>query len=179
MGQCEGTIYLVENVDDVARLSVKHPDKLGVVTQTTLSQDDAKEIIDALIKRFPNIVLPRKEDICYATQNRQNAVRKLASRVDVMIVVGSPNSSNSNRLREVAARLGKPTYQIDRAEELQQHLFDHVKLVGITAGASAPEVLVQDVVARLTQWGVQTVTEDEGVKERVVFMLPKVLYDPQ
>jgi 4-hydroxy-3-methylbut-2-enyl diphosphate reductase len=177
MGQCDdGVVQLVENVDDVARLSVKNPDKLGYVTQTTLSQDDARRVIDELKRRFPNIRSPKKEDICYATQNRQNAVRRLAQKVQLMIVVGSPNSSNSNRLREAAERNHIPAYRVDSAAELHQNWFENVENVGITAGASAPENLVRDVVERLKSQGkLVTVQEDEGVEENVTFTLPKAL----
>jgi len=179
MGQYDssagGKIYLVANRDDVAALAVKHPDELAYVTQTTLSMDDAREIIDALKLRFPAIVGPRKDDICYATQNRQDAVRQLAESSDLVLVVGSPNSSNSNRLRELASRLGKPAYLIDDADDLQRQWFDNVAKVGITAGASAPEVLVKAVIERLQEWGVEQVEEGTGQREEVIFPLPKAL----
>ncbi len=179
MGQYDstagGSIYLVENCADVVRLVVKHPDELAYVTQTTLSMDDAREIIDALRQRFPKIVGPKKDDICYATQNRQDAVRQLAESCDLVLVVGSPNSSNSNRLRELASRLNKPAYLIDSAEDLEKNWFDGVTKVGITAGASAPEILVKAVIEKLQQWGVEQVEEGKGQQEEVIFPLPKTL----
>ncbi|MDR1529813.1 MAG: 4-hydroxy-3-methylbut-2-enyl diphosphate reductase [Burkholderiales bacterium] len=183
MGQCTGEaralLHLVETIADVARLRIRDPDRLGYVTQTTLSQDDAAQIIAALKMRFPNIVAPPKEDICYATQNRQNAVRKLAQKVDVVIVVGSRNSSNSNRLREAAERYGVPAYRVDTADELSQTWFVDKQNIGITAGASAPEHLVRGVTARLRQWGLENALEDEGVIEKVSFPLPKNLQSNQ
>jgi 4-hydroxy-3-methylbut-2-enyl diphosphate reductase len=178
MGQCDGGIQLVESVADVARLSVASADALAYVTQTTLSVDDAAAIVAALKERFPQIVGPKKDDICYATQNRQDAVRFLVRQVDVVIVVGSPNSSNSNRLREVAANRGVPSYMVDRAEQLQPEWIAGKASVGVTAGASAPEVLVQEVLARLAELGARGVRELEGVAERVVFPLPKGLQGP-
>ena len=175
MGQCEGGVYLVERIDDVARLAVRDPQNLAYVTQTTLSVDDAAGIVAALKARFPGIVGPKKDDICYATQNRQDAVRFISPRVDVMIVVGSPNSSNSNRLREVAAHRGIPAYMVDRADELRPEWVTDKARVGITAGASAPEVLVREVVARLETLGVARVQEIDGAAETVVFPLPKGL----
>jgi 4-hydroxy-3-methylbut-2-en-1-yl diphosphate reductase len=179
MGQYDsaagGAIYLVENRDDVAALTVKHPDQLAYVTQTTLSMDDAREIIDALRQRFPNIVGPKKDDICYATQNRQDAVRQLAEACDLVLVVGSPNSSNSNRLRELASRLGKPAYLIDNSDDLEKAWFDNVEKVGISAGASAPEILVKAVIDRLQGWGVDLVEEGTGQREEVIFPLPRAL----
>lgn len=179
MGQYDsaagGAIYLVENRDDVATLNVKNPDELAYVTQTTLSMDDAREIIDALRQHFPNIVGPKKDDICYATQNRQDAVRQLAESCDLVLVVGSPNSSNSNRLRELASRLGKPAYLIDNAGDLKREWFDGVAKVGISAGASAPEILVKAVIERLQEWGVELVEEGKGQREEVIFPLPRVL----
>jgi len=157
-----GAMYLVESPQDVENLVVINPDELAFVTQTTLSMDDTAEVIEALRQRFPNIRGPRKNDICYATQNRQDAVRELAAHCDVFIVVGSPNSSNSNRLREVAAKLGKPSYLVDNASELDQHWFDAVATVGVTAGASAPAILVNEVVQQLEDWGGRCVTETEG-----------------
>ncbi|MDR2172705.1 MAG: 4-hydroxy-3-methylbut-2-enyl diphosphate reductase [Burkholderiales bacterium] len=178
MGQCgEGRIHLVETVADVERLQVQHPDRLGYVTQTTLSQDDAKQIIEALIRRFPKILAPKKEDICYATQNRQNAVRALAGEVDILVVVGSRNSSNSNRLRETAERRGIDAYRVDSAAELSPEWFKDKRCVGITAGASAPEELVRDVVARLRTLGAGEARECEGVVEKVSFPLPRNLQD--
>jgi 4-hydroxy-3-methylbut-2-enyl diphosphate reductase len=178
MGQVAGGIYLVETVDDVAKLEVKDPRHLGYVTQTTLSVDDARGIIEALRARFPDIVSPKKEDICYATQNRQDAVKRLAQQCDVMIVVGSPNSSNSNRLREVAANQGIPAYMVDQAAELDPDWVVGRRRVGLTAGASAPENLVQAVVARLTELGAERVIESDGITESVTFQLPKALSQP-
>ena len=175
MGQCDGGVYLVETADDVARLAVRDPRNLAYVTQTTLSVDDAAGIVAALKARFPGIVGPKKDDICYATQNRQDAVKFISPRVDVMIVVGSPNSSNSNRLREVAANRGIPAYRVDRADELRAEWVEGKARVGITAGASAPEVLVREVVARLEALGVARVQEIDGAAETVVFPLPKGL----
>ncbi len=176
MGQCNGGIHLVDSVADVERLAVASPDALAYVTQTTLSVDDAAAIVDALKRRFPRIVGPKKDDICYATQNRQDAVKLLAPIADVVIVVGSPNSSNSNRLREVAANRGVPAYMIDRADELRPEWVAGKRCVGVTAGASAPEVLVREVVARLAELGATDVRELEGTLERVVFPLPKGLH---
>ena len=175
MGQSEGGIYLVESTADVAQLEVRHPANLAYVTQTTLSIDDAALIVAALRRRFPNIVGPKKDDICYATQNRQDAVKLLAPQCDVVIVVGSANSSNSNRLREVAAKRGAPAHMIDRAQELQAEWLAGKRRVGVTAGASAPEVLVQEVIARLKELGAQQVTELGGAVEKIVFPLPKGL----
>jgi 4-hydroxy-3-methylbut-2-enyl diphosphate reductase len=175
MGQSDGGIYLVESTEDVARLHVRDAENLAYVTQTTLSIDDAAVIVAALRRRFPSIVGPKKDDICYATQNRQDAVKVLAPQCDVVIVVGSPNSSNSNRLREVAAKRGAPSHMIDRAEELQAGWLAGKRRVGVTAGASAPEVLVQEVIARLKELGAKQVTELGGVVEKVVFPLPKGL----
>jgi 4-hydroxy-3-methylbut-2-en-1-yl diphosphate reductase len=145
------------------------------VTQTTLSVDDVKSIVDALKRRFPNIVGPKKDDICYATQNRQDAVKALAKHCDLVIVVGSPNSSNSNRLREVAANAGVDSYMVDRPADLRTEWLDGKKVVGVTAGASAPEVLVQEVIARLRSLGASEVSELDGITERVTFPLPKAL----
>ncbi|MEO8302622.1 MAG: 4-hydroxy-3-methylbut-2-enyl diphosphate reductase [Betaproteobacteria bacterium] len=175
MGQCEGGIHLVESVADVARLAVAKPDALAYVTQTTLSVDDAAAIVDALRLRYPGIVGPKKDDICYATQNRQDAVKFMAPMADVVIVVGSPNSSNSNRLREVASNRGIPAYMIDRADELRAEWVAGKACIGVTAGASAPEVLVKEVLARLAELGANDVRELEGTLERVVFPLPKGL----
>ena len=175
MGQCDGGIYLIESIADVARLRVRDPENLAYVTQTTLSIDDAAAVVAALRRRFPNIVGPKRDDICYATQNRQDAVKLLAPQCDVVIVVGSPNSSNSNRLREVAAKRGAPSHMIDRAEELQAEWLAGKHRVGVTAGASAPEVLVQEVVARLKKLGAEQVIELGGAAEKVVFPLPKGL----
>jgi 4-hydroxy-3-methylbut-2-enyl diphosphate reductase len=170
-----GAIYRVDSVAEVEALQVKNPAELAFVTQTTLSVDDAKLIIDALKQRFPAIIGPRKDDICYATQNRQDAVRSLAEQCDVVLVVGSPNSSNSNRLQELALRLGKAAYLVDNAGELQSEWFDGVNKVGISAGASAPEVLVEEVVACLRGWGVESEAESEGQREEMMFPLPKAL----
>lgn len=179
MGQYDdstgGRIYLVENEDDVARLQVNSPDSLAFVTQTTLSMDDTSRVIDALREKFPAISGPRKDDICYATQNRQDAVKQLASDCDVVLVVGSPNSSNSNRLRELAERMGTPAYLIDGAADLQREWFTDEARVGVTAGASAPEVLVQEVIGQLRQWGAQVAQELEGRQENVTFSMPKEL----
>ncbi|KAB2842942.1 MAG: 4-hydroxy-3-methylbut-2-enyl diphosphate reductase [Burkholderiales bacterium] len=175
MGQVPGGIQLVEDVEDAARLQVKDPTRLAFVTQTTLSMDDAAAIIDTLRRRFPDIVAPRKDDICYATQNRQDAVKALARECEVVLIVGSPNSSNSNRLREVAASAGARAYMLDRAGDLRPQWLEGATRVGLSAGASAPEVLVQEVIARLQALGVTTARELEGVEERTVFGLPKEL----
>jgi 4-hydroxy-3-methylbut-2-en-1-yl diphosphate reductase len=175
MGQCEGGVYLVESLADVAKLTVKNPDMLAYVTQTTLSVDDAAAVVEALRARFPKIVGPKRDDICYATQNRQDAVKFMAPQVDVVIVVGSPNSSNSNRLREVAANRGVPAYMVDRADELEREWVDGKLRVGLTAGASAPEVLVQEVIARLRELGARSVRNLEGANENVVFPMPRGL----
>jgi 4-hydroxy-3-methylbut-2-enyl diphosphate reductase len=174
MGQLREGIYLVEDVDDVARVA-PHGDKLAVVTQTTLSVDDAAEILSAVKQRFPAVRLPKKQDICYATQNRQDAVKVLAPEVDVLIVVGSPSSSNSNRLREVAERLGTPAYMVDCADDLQPQWFKGHARVGLTAGASAPDILVQHVIARLRELGAVAVRHMPGVAEDVHFPLPRGL----
>ncbi len=170
-----GRMYLVESPDDVRALNVRDPARLAFVTQTTLSMDDTADVIAALRERFPSIHGPRKDDICYATQNRQDAVRNLAEKCDVFVVVGSPNSSNSNRLREVATKLGTPAYQVDNADQLQRDWFSSARRVGVTAGASAPEVLVRGVVDRLQAWGGTQVHEADGQREAVVFSLPKNL----
>jgi 4-hydroxy-3-methylbut-2-enyl diphosphate reductase len=175
MGQCEGGVYLVESIADVDALAVHQPAHLAYVTQTTLSVDDAAGIVAALKRRFPDIVGPKKDDICYATQNRQDAVKFMAPNVDVLIVVGSPNSSNSNRLREVAANRGIPAYMVDRADQLEVAWIAGKRRVGVTAGASAPEVLVTEVLARLRALGARTVRVLEGAVENVVFPLPKGL----
>ena len=179
MGQYDdsrgGKIYLVEDEDDVARLHVNNPDTLAFVTQTTLSMDDTSRVIDALREKFPAISGPRKDDICYATQNRQDAVKQLASDCDVVLVVGSPNSSNSNRLRELAERMGTPAYLIDGAQDLCRDWFTSDAVIGITAGASAPEVLVQGVIQQLRDWGAQTAQELDGCPENVTFSMPKEL----
>jgi len=179
MGQFDagfgGAIHLVETPADTAKLQMRDPAKVAFVTQTTLSMDDTARVIDALRLRFPAIHGPRKDDICYATQNRQDAVKKLAGRCQVLLVVGSRNSSNSNRLREIGEAEGATAYLIDGPEDMQQGWFDGKQTVGVTAGASAPEVLVQQVVERLKQWGGQTARETEGIPENVEFPLPKVL----
>jgi len=175
MGQSKGGMYLVEKPADVAALQVADENNLSFVTQTTLSVDDASRIIAALRARFPRITGPRKDDICYATQNRQDAIKALAQRCDLVIVVGSPNSSNSNRLREVAANQGVTAYMVDNARELKAEWVNGRNCVGITAGASAPEVLVQEVVARLRELGATEVSELDGITERVTFPLPKNL----
>ncbi len=171
-------IYLVETADDVARLRVQRPDKLAFVTQTTLSKDDTAEIIIALRKRFPQIQGPRKDDICYATQSRQDAVKRLAAACDVVLVVGSPNSSNSNRLKEIAEKLGKPAYLVDGPSELRQQWLKGIRIIGLTAGASAPEVLVEQVLDQLKTWGATEAVEDGGMPEEVTFPLPKTLQQP-
>ena len=175
MGQSSGGMYLVETPQDVAQLQVRDEQNLAYVTQTTLSVDDASAIIAALKTRFPFITGPKKDDICYATQNRQDAVKVLAQQCDVVIVVGSPNSSNSNRLREVAQNLGVPAYLVDSAAELKPEWLQGKLHVGVSAGASAPEVLVGEVVARLQALGAQQVQELSGIEENVVFPLPKAL----
>lgn len=175
MGQSPNGMYLVENVEDVARLQVTDENKLAWVTQTTLSVDDTRVITEALQARFPNIVGPKKDDICYATQNRQDAVKQLAGQVDLLIVVGSPNSSNSNRLREVATGLGVDAYMIDNASELKPEWLTGKQNIGITAGASAPEILVTQVIERIRECGAQNVYSMEGIEENVVFSLPKGL----
>jgi 4-hydroxy-3-methylbut-2-enyl diphosphate reductase len=175
MGQCDGGVYLVESAADVARLEVRDPSRLAYVTQTTLSVDDAASIVSALRARFPDIVGPKKDDICYATQNRQDAVKFMSPRVDAVIVVGSPNSSNSNRLREVAANRGVPSYMVDNASELQPEWIAGKRRIGVTAGASAPELLVTQVIDRLRALGAESVAELSGVVERTVFPMPKGL----
>lgn len=175
LGQSTGGMYLVETPDDAAKLEVTHPDKLAYVTQTTLSVDDAARVVDALRTRFPHIVGPKKDDICYATQNRQDAVKALAKQCDVVIVVGSPTSSNSNRLREVAENLGVPAYRVDSTHEIQSEWLHGKTRIGITAGASAPETLVQAVHKQLVEQFGYRVENLEGVDERVVFTLPKEL----
>src|SRR5262245_35041836 len=173
MGQSRTGMHLVENEADVAKLVVGDPAKLAYVTQTTLSIDDCQRVIAALKARFPLIVGPKKDDICYATQNRQDAVKFMAPKSDVVIVVGSPNSSNSNRLREVARNLGRDAYLVDKADDLRAEWVEGKRSIGVTAGASAPEVLVHDVILRLQDMGVRRVRELEGIEERVTFPLPK------
>jgi 4-hydroxy-3-methylbut-2-en-1-yl diphosphate reductase len=179
MGQYDrsrgGDIYLVENPEDVDALEVRDPERLAFVTQTTLSVDDTARVIEALKQRFPTLVSPRKEDICYATQNRQDAVKELVGRCDAIVVVGSQTSSNSSRLKEIALKAGIPGYLVDGAEYLEREWFEGCGTVGVTAGASAPEILVQQVVARLKEWGGEVAEEIKGREERVVFSLPRVL----
>ncbi len=168
-------MYLVETPEDVAALQVKNPDKLAYVTQTTLSLDDAALVVDALQKRFPNIKAPRSDSICYATQNRQDAIKIMARDCDLVIIVGSPNSSNSNRLREVAQNQGVEAYMVDNASFLKPEWLINKQKIGVSAGASAPEVLVQEVIAKLQQLGAKQVQELQGVIENVIFQLPKNL----
>ena len=175
MGQLHDGIYLVEDEADVERVQVTTPDMLAVVTQTTLSVDDAAAILAAIKRRFPNVREPKQQDICYATQNRQDAVKLMAPQVDVVVVVGSPTSSNSNRLRELAERLGTPAYMVDCPADLQEAWFEGRPRVGLTAGASAPDVLVQQVIARLKAMGAVSVRRMQGVEEHVRFPLPKGL----
>ncbi|MBK1781039.1 4-hydroxy-3-methylbut-2-enyl diphosphate reductase [Advenella sp. WQ 585] len=175
LGQAKGHMYLVETIQDVENLAVENPENLAFVTQTTLSVDDAEAVSNALRKRFPTIVAPKKADICYATQNRQDAVKIMAPECDVFFVVGSENSSNSNRLREVAERLSCPAYLIDGAEAIQPEWLDNARHIGITAGASAPEVLVQEVITRLRELGAVSVRKIQGAEENVSFPLPKEL----
>lgn len=173
--QFGGRIHLIEDVEDVAKLDLPTDSDLAFVTQTTLSMDDTAGVIDALKDKFPNIHAPRKDDICYATQNRQDAVKDLAERCEIVLVVGSPNSSNSNRLRELAERLGAKAYLIDNASEMHKDWFDGVNSVGVTAGASAPEVLIQEVLDTLQSWGGEKPVELSGIQENVTFSLPKSL----
>ena len=179
MGQYDrgqgGAMYLVETPADVDTLSVRHPDDIAFVTQTTLSVDDTARVIDALRARFPAIQGPRKDDICYATQNRQDAVKSLAGRCDVFLVVGSPNSSNSNRLRELAEQQGVPACLVDDAGQIDRSWLDGRRCIGLTAGASAPEELVQAVVDRLSDWGAEITVESRGREEKVTFSLPRAL----
>lgn len=175
MGQSDGGMYLVETVDDVAQLQVRLPEQLSYVTQTTLSMDDARRVIDALRQRFPAIQGPKKDDICYATQNRQDAVKALAEQCDLVVVVGSPNSSNSRRLKEVAAGRGIDAYLIDSAAEIHEAWLVGKQRIGVTAGASAPEILVQQVVDRLSLLTGAAVGQLQGVEEGVSFALPKEL----
>lgn len=175
MGQLLDGIYLVEDEADVHTVQPRQSEKLAVVTQTTLSVDDAASILAAIRQRFPQIREPKQQDICYATQNRQDAVKQLAGQVDVLIVVGSPTSSNSNRLRELAERLGTPAFMVDSPEELQPQWFAQATRVGLTAGASAPEVLVQGVIARIQALGAASVRKMDGLEETIKFPLPKGL----
>ncbi|WP_372843834.1 4-hydroxy-3-methylbut-2-enyl diphosphate reductase [Psychrobacter sp.] len=173
-----GQIHLVENESDVAALNVQDAERLAFVTQTTLSMDDTARVIDALREKFPHIQGPRKDDICYATQNRQDAVKDLAGRCEVVLVVGSPNSSNSNRLRELAERMDCRAYLIDNATEMDITWFDGIQSVGVTAGASAPEILIQEVLQQLQDWGGDLPSELSGIEENVTFSLPKALRIP-
>jgi 4-hydroxy-3-methylbut-2-enyl diphosphate reductase len=175
MGQLDGGIHLVEDVADVARVQPAQTDRLAVVTQTTLSMDDAAEIAAAVKARFPQVREPKQQDICYATQNRQDAVKVMSPQVDIVIVVGSPTSSNSNRLREVARKLGTESYMVDSAEELQAHWFEGRQRVGLTAGASAPEILVRQVIERIKVLGAVSVRKMDGIEETIKFPLPKGL----
>ena len=175
MGSVEGPVYVVSTTGDVAALTVKNPDKLAYVTQTTLSIDDTRDVINALKQRFPTIQGPELDDICYATQNRQNAVRALADEVNLLLVVGARNSSNSNRLREVGEQHGVPAYLIQDETELDKSWFENVKKVGITSGASTPEVLVQRVLDKLRTFGVNVTRELDGIRETTTFRLPKSL----
>jgi 4-hydroxy-3-methylbut-2-en-1-yl diphosphate reductase len=170
-----GAIYLIQTVEDVERVAVRNAGHLAFVTQTTLSVDDTASIVAALRARFPGLKAPVKEDICYATQNRQDAVKELIGRCEVLVVVGSKSSSNSNRLREMAGKNAKPGYLVDGPEDLHREWFDGVKTVGVTAGASAPEILVQGVISQLRQWGGEVAEELQGRKEHVIFALPKAL----
>lgn len=179
MGQTEQGMHLVETADDVERLQVGNPDLVAYVTQTTLSVDDTADVIAALKRKYPNIVEPKKGDICYATTNRQEAVKFMAPQVDVVVVVGSPNSSNSNRLREVAEKKGTPAYMVDNASQIDPSWLEGKFRIGVTAGASAPEVLVQAVIDRLKEYGAKSVRALDGVEEHVIFPLPKGLGVPQ
>jgi len=174
-----GRMHLVQGIPDVEALNIHDPAKLSFVTQTTLSVDDTAEIVEALRRRFPNLSTPRKEDICYATQNRQDAVKKLLAKCDILVVVGSRSSSNSNRLRELAERSGVPGYLVDGPDELSIEWFEGKRAVGVTAGASAPEILVQQVLERLRSWGGQLPEEITGREEHVLFSLPRELRKAQ
>ena len=180
LGQCQppGAMHLIEEAREVADIQVRDPARVAYVTQTTLSMDDTENIVVALRARFPQLQGPRKSDICYATQNRQDAVKNLAQRCDLILVVGSPNSSNSNRLRELAEKQAKPAYLIDSADDIQATWLAGSPRVGVTAGASAPELLVDAVIARLRALGAATVTEQDGIREQVVFALPRELTTP-
>ncbi|MEZ5476605.1 MAG: 4-hydroxy-3-methylbut-2-enyl diphosphate reductase [Thiolinea sp.] len=183
MGQYEnrhgGQIYRVDSPEEVAALQVNDPDKLAYVTQTTLSVDDTAIVIDALRARFPAIIGPKKDDICYATQNRQDALKQLAEQSDLILVVGSPNSSNSNRLREIAEKRNTPAYLIDDANDIRTEWLDGVQRVGLTAGASAPEILVEGVIAHLRQHGAQVTVQNSGITENISFVLPQELRRPK
>jgi 4-hydroxy-3-methylbut-2-enyl diphosphate reductase len=175
MGQSDGGMYLIETIEDIEQLRVRDPNRLAYVTQTTLSVDDTAGIIDALKRRFPNVAEPKKSDICYATTNRQQAVKFMAPKVELLIVVGSPSSSNSSRLREVAEKNGVESYMVDDASQIDANWINGKTRIGVTAGASAPEVLVQQVITRLRALGVTSVRELDGVQEHVTFPLPKGL----
>jgi 4-hydroxy-3-methylbut-2-enyl diphosphate reductase len=175
MGQLDGGIHLVEDVEDVARVTPLQTERLAVVTQTTLSVDDAADIFQAIQKKFPNIRSPKQQDICYATQNRQDAVKMMSSSVDLVIVVGSPTSSNSNRLKDVAAKYGTPSFMVDSAQELKAEWFENRNRIGVTAGASAPEVLVQEVLKKIKTLGPISVRQLQGIEETIKFPLPKGL----
>lgn len=180
MGQYEkttknGAIYLIETPEDVKNSKVNNPKNLAYVTQTTLSMADTSIMVDALHEYFPDIQEQKKDDICYATQNRQDAIHDLAETADIILVVGSPNSSNSNRLREIAEQIGTPAHLIDTAADMKKEWFDNIGTVGVTAGASAPEILVQEVIKQLQDWGGETAVEIKGIEEKVVFTLPKEL----
>lgn len=177
MGQIPGGVHLISEVEDVAKLKVKDPDQLSYVTQTTLSVDDTRAVIEALKQRFPDIVGPDTKDICYATQNRQQAVRELAKAVDVILVVGAPNSSNSNRLREIAEELGVASYLLEDVSQLKDHWLEGKKVVGVTAGASAPDELVQELVKELMRRGGGNVSVMPGADENVRFRMPSELLD--
>jgi 4-hydroxy-3-methylbut-2-enyl diphosphate reductase len=182
MGQFDskfgGRILLVETPEDVDKIDVRDPSRLAFVTQTTLSVDDTQRVVEALRQRFPTLTTPRKEDICYATQNRQDAVKRLVERCDIILVVGSPTSSNSNRLREIAEKAGIPGYLIDGPDDMKREWFEGKRVVGVTAGASAPEVLVERVVSRLREWGGHAPENLQGEVENVVFSLPRELRVP-
>lgn len=177
MGSVPGPVHVVATPEDVGSLTVKEPGKLAYVTQTTLSVDDTKDVITALQSRFPNIQGPSTDDICYATQNRQNAVRELSEQVDLLLVVGARNSSNSNRLREVSEQYGTPAHLIQDESEIQANWFGNISKVGITAGASTPEILVEKVIARLNEYGATKVYTIDGVQEKTTFVLPKMLME--
>jgi 4-hydroxy-3-methylbut-2-enyl diphosphate reductase len=178
MGQVDKGIFLIESITDVEKLTFSANENLAFVTQTTLSVDETKEIVNALTKKFPKIIQPKKQDICYATQNRQDAVKFMAPQVELVIVVGSKASSNSNRLRELAEKLGVPAYMVDAPEQLQAEWFVGKKRIGLTAGASAPESLAQAIVARIQEFGPRKVRSLDGVVEDVTFSLPKNLTHP-
>jgi 4-hydroxy-3-methylbut-2-enyl diphosphate reductase len=178
MGQVDSGIVLIENLTDVEKLNFSADERLAFVTQTTLSVDETKEIVNALTKKFPKIIQPKKQDICYATQNRQDAVKFMAPQVQLVIVVGSQASSNSNRLRELAEKLGVPAYMVDAPEQLRPEWFEGKKRVGLTAGASAPETLAQAIVARIQEFGPRQIRSLDGVVEDVTFSLPKNLTHP-